>query len=1167
MLGLKRRAIYILSAFAILGAVAVVLSISTAESAELKLEDENDATLETTAENLYDLDQVAVYPVEASFWEKVFPNHPLYVVYGLEQHPAPTYTMALYQDDPEEARDATSDFNLIMDDAGVVIDGEASAKKHAKALAQAANADMLPVEERELLDAGDDARFDASISDPSAELQGSAWKVELSTWAPDNGFVVDWIVYVGLEEVHRVEADIASVGDGQASATWQTMLLGEEVRLTNRYDGTAHDLVVHDMSTGAQLRFLEDVSDDWVNETQAMTFDGSAWQAQRHADDSWDNGTVALAENLTEAGTWSHEWLVGEGLAACADGTNPDPFLAFDQPDPDCTFEVRVLPDDVVHSAASVDLTAAPDLVLHVHPDVRGWLASDLGWADQELPSSLTETSRTTVGGLHHAFLAAHDDPEKLPEIDPMKGYNETDERTSMEEIADHRVVIGFVDGLPDQDPAYLDDYEGQVAARSQALELLVYQLDNATDATDLIADAENDTDVDYAERDQVYEAQHAAMEPNDALWDADGQWGLRAINASQAWTTEMGGDVADIHILDSGVDLAHVDLMDNLPMECEAGHDAVLGRSFVEFLGAEAETGEALDTSDHGTNLAGIAGAVTDNTAHVAGTSEACMTPVRVTPAQFGLGTWIAMGIEWSTSNGAEVISLSLGSPNSGEPVTDAVQHARSNGVLLTAAAGNAGCDSDVFFPAAHPETVAVGALQDETTAASYSTCGPEIDLVAPGGHDTDPTQMILSTAPGQSANLGFGTSMAQPFVAGVAGLAISANPDLQVDEIECILQETADELGGAEQYGAGRVNAHAAVHAADGSQPVGCVSTSGTTSLDTYWMASGKTFEFKAGGLLDGHAISVVLEDDDANGTLAEDWIVDHDADGAIYQQAAFDKASRESVDAQGVYSYLWINASDVDAGEAKIGDRVYQLEGTTSSSYVFGDGNVSFTYDRDTGVLVDGSTSLVGTVVEQADAGTSSVPGTDPVTSEFVDFVDDTNLTPSDPTGDGDGDSVSTSSSATTVRVSCTVEVSGNMLGEDDTCEAEYAGTDQNLVPINDLRDIDWPEVSNGSIHLDWVDTNDDQTYFEYFCKPDTLVYQEASALQDGCSGDNPEKNDLVAGTHVMRVDASFSEDDEVCWRATTLFACEINVASELTGPFDCIPSDKGNCEVVS
>lgn len=255
-------------------------------------------------------------------------------------------------------------------------------------------------------------------------------------------------------------------------------------------------------------------------------------------------------------------------------------------------------------------------------------------------------------------------------------------------------------------------------------------------------------------------------------------------------WEATRGDGTITVAILDSGIDAEHEDLT-----TVTTGYD---------FFNDDATTE---DDCGHGTHVAGVIGAQSDNGLGITGMADVTLLPVKVLgQGQTGCtGTFSALedGIRYATSQGADIIALSLGcqQPCYHDGVHDAIREAHGQGVLIVAAAGNNTGDP-VNFPADQPEVLAVSALTADGGWASYSAQGPEVELLAPGSQ-------ILSTTPGDGYAWMSGTSMAAPHVAGAAALLMSQDTSLTGDEVREILTTSATDLGlDAETQGHGALD-----------------------------------------------------------------------------------------------------------------------------------------------------------------------------------------------------------------------------------------------------------------------------------------------------------------------------------------------------------------------
>ncbi|MFH1566228.1 MAG: S8 family peptidase [bacterium] len=274
-------------------------------------------------------------------------------------------------------------------------------------------------------------------------------------------------------------------------------------------------------------------------------------------------------------------------------------------------------------------------------------------------------------------------------------------------------------------------------------------------------------------------------------------------VDAPEAWNITTGSPEVRIAILDSGIDQDHPDLMDKI----EAN---------VEFTDSETVN----DLYGHGTHVAGIAAADTNNEIGVAGVGyESTLMNVKVLgDTGYGAYSWIAEGIIWAADNGADVINLSLGGPRKSNTLKAAVDYAWGQGVVIVAAAGNSSNTSKTY-PGYYDKCIAVAATNNNDVKASFSSYGSWVDVAAPGEnvYSTFPNHTFyLQTVYGRSQNYDFGngTSMSTPFVAGIAALVWAENPTLSNQDVRNRIEQTADAVAGTGSYWTwGRVNACNAV------------------------------------------------------------------------------------------------------------------------------------------------------------------------------------------------------------------------------------------------------------------------------------------------------------------------------------------------------------------
>jgi subtilisin family serine protease len=316
------------------------------------------------------------------------------------------------------------------------------------------------------------------------------------------------------------------------------------------------------------------------------------------------------------------------------------------------------------------------------------------------------------------------------------------------------------------------------------------------------------------------------ASVPNDPLFVE--QSNFMQIDAAGAWFSQVSVPDNLIAILDTGINPEHPDLQNRIN----------LGKDFCPRFTTICE-GENTDPKElspsqgggHGTFATGIIAARTNNNLGISGiTQSGKVLVVKVFGADnFGaIADTISLskGIRYATDQGARVISMSLGLCSSQTNVFDtpdkltenAIAYAINKGVVLIAASGNnganpngqCGSETNVQFPASHPNVIAVGSVGNTNTRSSFSATGTALDLVAPGEN------LISLKFDTNNYELKSGTSFAAPQVAAVAGLIFAKTPTLTRVEVQNILESTAKDLGASgkdSEFGAGLLQAGAAL------------------------------------------------------------------------------------------------------------------------------------------------------------------------------------------------------------------------------------------------------------------------------------------------------------------------------------------------------------------
>lgn len=284
-------------------------------------------------------------------------------------------------------------------------------------------------------------------------------------------------------------------------------------------------------------------------------------------------------------------------------------------------------------------------------------------------------------------------------------------------------------------------------------------------------------------------------------------QWGLDKINVPKAWDLGADGSGITVAVIDTGVDLTHPDLKNNIL----SGYNAMTA--------TEGNT-VAKDRNGHGTHVAGIIAAEMNDKGINGIAYQSKILPVKAL-SKIGEGTddCLADGIVWAADHGARIINLSIGSPSEGDVLKEAIQYAADKGCLLVAAAGNEEDDTkrtSIGYPAADPHVLAVTAIDEDDQIASFSVTGSQAELTAPGVD-------IISTFWNDGSSvyaMASGTSMAAPFVSGIAALVWSVHPELSARQVRVILDNSACDLGLSardSEYGFGRVDGNWAMQFAD--------------------------------------------------------------------------------------------------------------------------------------------------------------------------------------------------------------------------------------------------------------------------------------------------------------------------------------------------------------
>ncbi len=355
--------------------------------------------------------------------------------------------------------------------------------------------------------------------------------------------------------------------------------------------------------------------------------------------------------------------------------------------------------------------------------------------------------------------------------------------------------------------------------------ELAVVEIDPRTDLETALRELRGHAEIQYAEPNLrlrlAAQEETGRAPPND--FDFSQQWALRNtgqfggtdradIHATEAWQYGTGSRRVKVAIIDTGIDYFHPDLAENIWLnrgETEGNGEDDDGNGYIDDIyGYDfvSDDGDPLDDNGHGTHVAGIIGALGNNQMGVTGVCwEVTLMAVKAFDenGESDIPT-VVQAIHYAVANGAKIINASWGVDEKSQALQDAIAEARAAGVLFVAAAGNENNDR-AFYPAFFPQVLAVGATNDKDQKAYFSNFGPRITVSAPGDN-------ILSTIPNNAYEFLSGTSMAAPFVSGLAALILSNHPEFTADEVANIIRNRADPLSTDKRLGAGRINAERA-------------------------------------------------------------------------------------------------------------------------------------------------------------------------------------------------------------------------------------------------------------------------------------------------------------------------------------------------------------------
>ena len=307
-------------------------------------------------------------------------------------------------------------------------------------------------------------------------------------------------------------------------------------------------------------------------------------------------------------------------------------------------------------------------------------------------------------------------------------------------------------------------------------------------------------------ERDGVRSVQpnfrYVLQEQQAVLTEGDpAQYALATLRLPEAHTLAHGANVT-IAVIDSGIDLKHPELA-----------------------GAISDSFDALGSKEgphvHGTGIAGVIVAHARLMGSAPAANIVAIRAFATAPSGAESTSFVVLkALDYAASHGAQIVNMSFAGPKDAL-IERGIAAAASKGIVMVAAAGNAGPKSPPLYPAANPNVIAVSATDAHDKLFAASNRGSHIAIAAPGVD-------IFLPAPDEKYQMTSGTSFSAAYISGLVALMLERNPALKPEEVRATLMKTARDLGSPgrdDLFGAGEADAFAAVSAV-ASAPVAAVS-----------------------------------------------------------------------------------------------------------------------------------------------------------------------------------------------------------------------------------------------------------------------------------------------------------------------------------------------------
>lgn len=368
----------------------------------------------------------------------------------------------------------------------------------------------------------------------------------------------------------------------------------------------------------------------------------------------------------------------------------------------------------------------------------------------------------------------------------------------------------------------------------SKLLRTFMIEIDDYSRIDELLNELKYQPDLEYVEKVPM---DYISYVPNDSIYNvyngpSQWNWHMDVIQAEKAWDISKGSADIKVAIVDNAVWADHPDLAAKIVLQRDTYYNNNSSNPPV--------TGNPDDWS-HGTHCAGLAAAISDNGIGIASVGfNVSIIAVKAAQNTNPEGIYGYPGIQWAANNGADVINMSWGGTGYSATNQNLINTIANMGVVLVAAAGNENT-STAHYPSGYNNVISVASSNSDDRKTDFSNFNATVDVSAPGGYCYPGPTGLLSTTWSTDTfghyGLMYGTSMASPVAAGLAGLICSINPLLTPEQVTNIMKNTTDNIDELNpdyigMIGTGRINAFRAA-ANTPYQPTAGFSTPVTTIL----------------------------------------------------------------------------------------------------------------------------------------------------------------------------------------------------------------------------------------------------------------------------------------------------------------------------------------------